>query len=335
MGLQLLRGGAPGGDYHVEDRQRGARNLSGQKYERDRDLLLAEVERDPGDARSVFYLAQSYYDLGDFANARTWYARRAEMAGWAEETYYAMWRVAVSMGQLNEPWPDVRDAYLRAWEFRPTRAEPLFAIAARYRADGCYQLGYEFAKRAAEIPFPEQDMLFVRADIYDWRIVDEQAVCASWIGKYAEAFTLWRRLLTRSDLPENERQRIAENRDICAPTMVEAASTYPDPELLASVQPSSQHNAGVVVSLVAGRTSLPLSRHSTRFYVAAPTSGGSDASWSSMPACPARIAKHYAGVTNSSTLFASALSSGRSAPRLTAGSGYTWTGAGDSSRPKT
>ncbi|WP_122442612.1 glycosyltransferase [Mycobacterium attenuatum] len=240
------------GDYHIEDRQRGARNLSGQKYARDRDLLLAEVERNPANARSIFYLAQSYYDLGDFANARKWYARRAEMGGWEEETYYAMWRVAVSMGQLNEPWPDVRNAYLRAWKFRPTRAEPLFAIAARYRADGCYQLGYEFAKRAADIPFPEQDMLFVRTDIYNWRIADEQAVCASWIGKHAEAFTLWRRLLTRSDLPENERQRIAENRDVCAPTMIEAASAYPDPELLASVPRHGRHNSGVVVSLVAG-----------------------------------------------------------------------------------
>ncbi|EUA11890.1 glycosyl transferase 2 family protein [Mycobacterium kansasii 732] len=240
------------GDYHVEDRQRGARNLSGQKYERDRDLLLAEVERNPGDARSVFYLAQSYYHLGDFANARTWYARRAEMGGWEEETYYALWRVAVSMGELNEPWPDVRDAYLRAWEFRPTRAEPLFAIAARYRTDGSYPLGYEFANRAAEIPFPDQDMLFVRAEIYSWRITDELAVCASWIGKHAEAVTLWRRLLARSDLPENERQRIAENRDICAPTMIEAASTYPEPELLASLPRQGRHDAEVVVSLIAG-----------------------------------------------------------------------------------
>ena len=36
---------------------------------RDRDLLLAEVERNPDDERSVFYLAQSYFNLGDFANA--------------------------------------------------------------------------------------------------------------------------------------------------------------------------------------------------------------------------------------------------------------------------
>ena len=115
------------GDYHIESRRLGARSLDPQKYARDRDLLLAEVERNPEDARSVFYLAQSYFDLGDFVNARKWYARRVEMGGWDEEVYYSMYRLAESMSELGEPWPDVQDAYLRAWEFRPTRAEPLHA----------------------------------------------------------------------------------------------------------------------------------------------------------------------------------------------------------------
>src|SRR6516225_3743129 len=75
------------GDYHIESRRLGARNRDPQKYARDRDLLLAEVERNPEDARSVFYLAQSYSDLGitqgdlsNFEHARKWYARRVELA---------------------------------------------------------------------------------------------------------------------------------------------------------------------------------------------------------------------------------------------------------------
>ena len=75
------------GEYHIESRRLGARSQDPQKYARDADLLLAEVERNPEDARSVFYLAQSYFDLGDFANARKWYARRVEMGGWDEEVY--------------------------------------------------------------------------------------------------------------------------------------------------------------------------------------------------------------------------------------------------------
>jgi hypothetical protein len=203
------------------------------------------------DALGVFFVAQSYFDLGDFVNARQWFARRVEMGGGAEEVYVAMWRIAQSMAQLGASWPDVQDAYLRAWEFRPTRAEPLYAIAFRYRTDQRYRLGYQFAELAAEIPFPEQDLLFVHEDLYSWRAIDEQAVCASWIGKHAEAFTLWRRLLARPDLPDPDRQRIAANRDACAPTMIDAASRYPDAALVQRLV-AGAHDAEVVVSLVAG-----------------------------------------------------------------------------------
>jgi hypothetical protein len=58
----------------------------------------------------------------------------------------------------------------------------------------------ECAKRGAEIPFPN-DQLFVRDDIHGWRVTDEQAICAGWIDKDTEVFTLNRRLLTRPDIP--------------------------------------------------------------------------------------------------------------------------------------
>ncbi|WP_293314107.1 glycosyltransferase [Mycobacterium sp.] len=241
------------GDYNIESRRLGARNQDPQKYARDRDLLLAEVERNPDDARSVFYLAQSYWDLNDFVNARKWYERRVEMGGWDEEVFYARYQIADVLPKLGASWPEVQDAYLRAWEFRPTRAEPLYAIARRYRLDGRYRLGYLFAQRAAEIPLPEQDTLFVLADVHAWRAADEQAVCASWIDKRAEAFTLNRRLLARPDIPDQDRQRIAANRDVCAATMIETASAYPE-SLIRSLQHlvTGPHQTEVVVSLVAG-----------------------------------------------------------------------------------
>ncbi|WP_172831498.1 class I SAM-dependent methyltransferase [Mycobacterium asiaticum] len=238
------------GDYHIDSRRLGARNLDPEKYARDRDILLAELDRKPGDVRSVFYLAQSYFDMGDFVNARKWYARRAEMGDWEEEVYYSLYRVAESMAQLGEPWAEVQDAYLRAWEFRPTRAEPLHAVARHYREEQRYRLGYQFAQQAADIPFPDEDRLFVRRDIYAWRAKDEQAVCASWIGKHPEAFTLCRQLLVRPELPDHDRQRIAGNRDVCVPTMIEAAFNYPD-TLIQSL-PTTADPSEITISLTAG-----------------------------------------------------------------------------------
>ena len=238
------------GRYHIKARSLGARNQSGQKFASDRDLLLAEVERNPEDARSVYYLAQSYYGLGDFVNARKWYARRVEMGGFPEEVYYALFRIAECLWNVGAPWPDIQDACLRAWEFRPTRAESLYQLACLYRLDKRYQLGYLFAERAAQIPFPEQDRVLVSTDVYAWRAADEQAVCASQLGKHAEAFTLCRRVLARPDVPDGDRQRIARNRDFSVPTMLEAASAYPDVQVGCLV--ARPRDADVTITLVGG-----------------------------------------------------------------------------------
>ncbi|WP_253866897.1 tetratricopeptide repeat-containing glycosyltransferase [Mycobacterium asiaticum] len=239
------------GDYYIDSRRLGARNLyPKRKYESDRDLLLAEVERDPEDARSVFYLAQSYFDLGDFENAIKWYQHRIDMGGWAEEVYHSMYRVAESMWSMKAPWHEVQDAYLRAWEFRPIRAEPLYAIAYRYRLDERYLLGYLFAKHAAEIPFPTEDTWLVSADTYTWGALDEAAVCASWIGEHAEAVALWRRVLAKDNIPDEERRRIAANCDNSAPRIFEAAASYPGE--LARHLVGHRRDAEVVLSLIAG-----------------------------------------------------------------------------------
>ncbi len=238
------------GEFFIDSRRLGGRNLDPQKYARDRDLLLAEMERDANDSRSAFYLAQSYYDLGDFANAREWYARRAEMGGWDEEVYYSKLRVAESMSRLEMPWPEVLDAFLQAWENRPSRAEALFAIANRYRTNERYQLAYIFAERAAQIPLPHNDRLFVGGDVHNWRALDEQAVCASWLGRPVEAFSISRRLITRADLPEHDRTRITANRDLQSPHMIGVASVYPD-QLSRSLSVGPRESE-VTVSLIAG-----------------------------------------------------------------------------------
>jgi glycosyltransferase involved in cell wall biosynthesis len=218
------------GDYRIESRRLGDRNRDPQKYARDAAILQAEVDRHPNDARSTFYLAQSHFDAGDFASARRWYARRAEMGGWHEEVFYALYRVALAMQRLDEPWPTVQDAFQRAWSYRPSRAEPLYVIARHYRVAGEYRLGHLFAERAARIALPIDDVLFVAADVYEWRAADEQAVCASWIGMMPETFAICERLLARDDLPAADRTRITANRDLAARAMRRAdapASTTP------------------------------------------------------------------------------------------------------------
>jgi hypothetical protein len=214
-------------------------------------LLTAEVERNRGDVRPVFSLAEVYFHAGDFANARKWFARRLEMdsSESLEEVYWSALRVAHSMERLDEPWPDVHDAYLRAWEIRPTRAEPMYALARRYANETRHQLGYLYAMCAAAIPPPEDDMIVPHPDIYTWRAAEVKAICAQKIGKHVEAFTQYRRLLARPDVPDPDRRRMAGTRDLSVPTMLEAASSYPD--VLARNLIPGPHDSEVTVSLVA------------------------------------------------------------------------------------
>lgn len=60
------------------------------KFERDERLLRAEFARDPDNARTAFYLAQTLRDMGRTAEAVALYEHRAAMGGWPEEVYIAL-----------------------------------------------------------------------------------------------------------------------------------------------------------------------------------------------------------------------------------------------------
>ncbi len=92
-----LEGKDHSADDQLRDRQLFTRNLFKHKSAQERDWLLAKVKRNPEDARSVFFLAETYFRMEDFVNARKWYARRVEMGGCDEEAYWAMYRLAQSM----------------------------------------------------------------------------------------------------------------------------------------------------------------------------------------------------------------------------------------------
>jgi tetratricopeptide (TPR) repeat protein len=215
------------GNYVILGRTVGARSADPKKYERDAELLRAVLDKDPDDLRTMFYLAQSLENAGDDAGALEAYTRRGTAGGWDEEQCVALIRRAECLQRLGRPWPESLASLLEAAEARPSRAEPLAIIARHYRETGEFELGYEFACRASAIPFPADDYLFVDTSVYDWRAVDERAVCAFELGRFAEALDLEAGLLAGTGLPDDERERVAANRDACVPQVRAARSTYP------------------------------------------------------------------------------------------------------------
>ncbi len=216
------------GNYHVQSRRFGARSRSTDTYQRDARLLLEVLVRDPDDARAAFYLAQSYFDAGEYRRALWLYTRRSEMGGWGEEVFHSLLRRAECLERVGQQWGEVLSAYLASWDARTTRAEPLHAIARHYRIAEQYELGYLFARRACEIPYPEQDLLFVAAEVYRWRARDEAAVCAFHTDRQVESLELCVALLDEDLLPEDERSRVIANRDACVSAIADRTALHQD-----------------------------------------------------------------------------------------------------------
>lgn len=215
------------GPYVMLGRKLGARSNDPRKYERDAELLRTVLEREPDDHRALFYLGQSLADAGDHEGALEAYTRRAALGGWDEEQCLALIRRADCLEALGRPWAGALEALLEAFDARPTRAEPLARIARHYREAGRFTLGYEFARRASALPYPVDDNLFVDASVYEWRAQDEQSVCGFYTGRQAEALDLGTRLLASTTLPDEERERVAANRDGCVEHVREQRASYP------------------------------------------------------------------------------------------------------------
>jgi len=200
------------GDYHLVFRSLGSRGKDPKKFERDVELLLTDWERDP-DPRTAFYLGQSYRDAGNTENAIEWYARRASMPGWPEETFLAALEYAHCCERLDRGADEVVPAFARAWEIRPQRTEALYALARYHLSRKEYVAAYKVICRAAAQPFPEADILFVPTDVYRWRIDDLRSMLAHRLRFHDEAVALCDNLLASPHLPHEQRDRILSNRN--------------------------------------------------------------------------------------------------------------------------
>lgn len=186
-----------------------------EKYLRDARLLEEELARKPNDARSQFYLGQSYRDAGKLEPALEAYKKRAGMEnGWAEERFVAQLEVGRLSVRLEKPEPVVLGELLSAYNMRPTRAEPLYELARYYRLKKGYAMAALFAKAGVKTPRPP-DRLFVVESIYTWRLLDELAVATYWIGDYVTSKQASEAILTQVEnglaVPEDDLTRIRKN----------------------------------------------------------------------------------------------------------------------------
>jgi glycosyltransferase involved in cell wall biosynthesis len=163
-----------------------------KRFIRDRELLLKEHENKPLCTRTLFYLARTCEDLGNWQEAYDYYKIRVNMVGWDEEDFITRFRLAQTIKKLvlrseyqdKYSWSEALEYYMQAYQMRPHRIEPLVEIADYYVYINQMDLAFLFARRACEAEYPAHDVLFIENYLYDYYRYELLARCCWYINEF-------------------------------------------------------------------------------------------------------------------------------------------------------
>lgn len=191
-----------------------------EKFGRDVEVLKKALEKEPDNARYVFYLAQSYRDMGETHEAIHTYHRRVAMGGWPKEVYFSLLQIAALGEHVGNLLSEVVYDYMTAFNFDPTRAEAPCGLARLLRLQKNWVNARLYAEAAAAIK-STNDILFIDSTVYEWRAKDELAIAEYYCGNYSRSAWLCRELLKSGLLPETERPRVERNRQYAVDKLVQ------------------------------------------------------------------------------------------------------------------
>jgi len=123
----------------------------------DLKLLYEELEEDPDNPRTHYYLAQTYNILGDGENAFKWFTERVnhKKEGFLQEKVDAAFEGArIANFKLNLSWDIVEPLYLNAYELDKERPDALYFIGIHYYLKNDMKKAYGYFKKAFEIGYP-------------------------------------------------------------------------------------------------------------------------------------------------------------------------------------
>lgn len=182
------------------------------KFKRDIRLLKADLRKDPNNDRSVFYLANSYRDDHQFAEAARRYHQRILMGGWDEEVWNSRYNLAKCYKDMDYTEKYVH-GLLETYNSRPSRAEPLYDLANFYRNAEKNDLAVLFAMAALQVP-PTNDLLFVNSTAYKHGPLEELSISGFYHKNpavQATAFAACNTLMLDRTVPDWMREQAKNN----------------------------------------------------------------------------------------------------------------------------
>ena len=164
------------------------------KFERDVELLRQALQEDPTDKRSMFYLANSFRDLRKWKEAEVWYLERIKAGGWREEVTCSFEELGRCYEMMKRPEQAI-DTWIAGYEWDPSRAECLYNAVRLLRERGRNRVAWQLCKAANAIPYPKDDLLFVKRRVYELLIPYEVSLLAYYGNDEVDVWPLYHRLL--------------------------------------------------------------------------------------------------------------------------------------------
>lgn len=165
-------------------------------------LLTAGNKERPDYTRYIFYLAQTYRDLGQYKEAIPWYEKAEKMCQWHEEKWFSMYMLGFCYERLEDHdkslvW------YMKAYDFLPVRTEPLFKLANRHRLAGKHHIAKMYAQAGAYKPIPNDIHLFIEGAVYKYSLLEELNISSYWTEDYKTCIEACDEMLSRKEVPDN------------------------------------------------------------------------------------------------------------------------------------
>ena len=123
----------------------------------DLQLLYEEVEDDPTNPRSYYYLAQTYNLLEQYDKTYYYFLKRAEFtnSGFIQERVDALFEAARTANfKLNKPWSECLALYEKCYKVDESRPDAIYFIGVHYYLENDFETAYKYFKLGFEIGFP-------------------------------------------------------------------------------------------------------------------------------------------------------------------------------------
>ena len=147
------------------------------KFTRDINLLKNGLLFEPNNTRYMYYLANSYKDVGDWENAKNMYEKCIKSNGWVEERWQCHYQLGKGYMAKGNPAQAVNH-WLLGYELLPKRLENIYELIKYYRESSKNVLAYTFYNIAINTESIKKPpvFLFLENDVYDYKIDYEFSV---------------------------------------------------------------------------------------------------------------------------------------------------------------